>query len=298
MLPTAGHLIYAAEHPENSRMTVQNPSFSLTLRRLEQNLRQLRRDPAPRHIHRFRTASKRLEALLTQLPDPSKRSMVKLAKSLKKFRRQAGRVRDLDMHGKLLREIHVPGEASLVRRLRRDLSRKRRQAHKKLEQELFSPACARLRRRLRRLRSTALQPLEPRLSADAVRREFIRLLASQPRIEAGNLHAFRKQSKQLQFIGEMDVSPASLRTTATLRRLHAAIGRWHDWAELHAFAAAWPPAAAAPRLRAALHGITQTQLHRALLLTEEIRREFSAPVISARRPPHGVTAMAARRISA
>ncbi len=109
MLPTAGHLIYAAEHPENSRMTVQNPSFSLTLRRLEQNLRQLRRDPAPRHIHRFRTASKRLEALLTQLPDPSKRSMVKLAKSLKKFRRQAGRVRDLDMHGKLLRELHVPG---------------------------------------------------------------------------------------------------------------------------------------------------------------------------------------------
>src|SRR5215475_8739674 len=75
--------------------------------RMSHQLGQLSKDNKRENIHRFRTNSRRVEALVASLA-PESRNKRKLLKLLSNLRKKAGRVRDLDVEIAFLRELKVP----------------------------------------------------------------------------------------------------------------------------------------------------------------------------------------------
>ena len=65
-------------------------------RKLSRQLAKLPSKPAPENIHRFRTSTRRVEVLVTDLAW-NRRNDKKLLKLLDRLRKKAGRVRDLDV---------------------------------------------------------------------------------------------------------------------------------------------------------------------------------------------------------
>ena len=102
------------------------------------------------NVHRFRTNSRRIEALVAELA-PHNGNQKKLLKLLSKLRKKAGKVRDLDVQIAFLRELKVPDRqthrAQLLEWLGSEQSRRKR----KLEKAMNAETAAELRRRLRRV---------------------------------------------------------------------------------------------------------------------------------------------------
>src|SRR5215472_590149 len=118
--------------------------------RMTHYLGQLAKDSKRENVHRFRTNSRRVEALVADLATES-RNKRKLLKLLSKLRKKAGRVRDLDVQIAFLKELRFPDRqshrAQLLERLVSEQSRRKR----KLEKAMNAETAAELRRRLRRV---------------------------------------------------------------------------------------------------------------------------------------------------
>src|SRR5690242_114989 len=79
-----------------------------TFQRLGRELIKLAKHPAPESVHKFRTNSRRAEALLNELAPRIAISERKLPRNLSKLRKKAGRVRDLDVGIAALRSLKIP----------------------------------------------------------------------------------------------------------------------------------------------------------------------------------------------
>jgi CHAD domain-containing protein len=169
---------------------------------------------------------------------------------LKKIRRTAGPVRDLDVQRKLLKKL-VPGmeteESQGARGNRRDDARENvtvRQARelddalRDERQELAVPVKKNAAKWAVRLDAcfaayAAAQRLDVRWRRrDAVRSAldaFARLSSQMRHLDAGNLHDFRKGAKQARYMAEAggDDERAGMVGNA-LKKLQDAIGDWHD----------------------------------------------------------------------
>jgi CHAD domain-containing protein len=204
-----------------------------------------RADAGAHAVHSLRTGTRKLEAVLrkvledhpgaTQLHKASK----KTRRELKRIRRAAGPVRDLDVQGKLAEEL-------------RDHSRRTGQASKKT----LASDYEHLDRRLQQRRKRAAAKLEKVLRRNEVQLEaaledtakaMAHLgAASPPPLETArrwarksslpsdgnfedNLHGYRKQTKQARYLAglEQDSAPAR-RLAKSLKAMQDSIGRWHD----------------------------------------------------------------------
>lgn len=251
-------------------------------------------------VHRVRTGTRRVEATLEVLlrAVPAARmeeSAVKVAarnwlRQLKKIRRAAGPVRDLDVHRKLVEEFAGIGKAGKKEHERMEQSeveqraatperkvaleeqaaqlddwlKHAREQHagelvKQILKRLpklpalaseFQQAWSREHGRRAGLRDAAAEALE----------EFGRLSEEMPLLDAGNLHEFRKRAKRARYIGEAGGKDVQAQAVVrAIRRVQDTIGEWHDWLSL------------AEEARIALDG-AGTEL--AAMLDAEVERSF------------------------
>jgi CHAD domain-containing protein len=191
--------------------------------------------PKPKHVHKLRSTARRIEALLELLKTSAKLTGLKrgskaLSRSLRKIRRVAGDVRDLDVHLELVKGLKAGSAADP---LVRDLSTAREKALGRLQ---------RIERDQKDLRS-ALAELEivlaPAIDLDLSGAELAKAARAwlgsalrdlDPRKD-DELHKIRKACKTARYIADVgsDVSKNTARLAARLNAVQRATGEWHDW---------------------------------------------------------------------
>ncbi len=271
-------------------------------------------DADPDAVHRMRTGSRRLQALLEATlreAGPAGHALERPARAwlreLKQVRRAAGPVRDLDVQRKLLedwigkqmpeQETAPAGEASrpaeikeaemldawlkgerkhLARGMQKQI-KKRQQALEESQGTLFTAITRVPLGRHSVLRTADAAALE----------EFVRATDAMPLLHGENLHDFRKATKKARYLAEAGTEGESSVAKA-LKRIQDAIGEWHDWLclgeELQEALGQ-----DAPELTAAFRDETERHFAAALKTTQSMRGrllgEWMAVESPGKRPP-------------
>ena len=192
--------------------------------------------PDKEPVHRLRTSTRRIEAqlellsLLPGLPDHSK-SEKKVRKLLKRLRRAAGSVRDLDVQRSLIQDHSRSADSKELRRdarhLRQRLKEERASEAKHLgkllaqEQQKLAPALEKL---LRDLEPAAGLALPAQHLADLTQRWYEHNTPQLPPSRLEQLHTIRKSAKLARYITEAGAEETAQR----FESLQEAGGTWHD----------------------------------------------------------------------
>jgi CHAD domain-containing protein len=246
-------------------------------KKLRENLVKCADNPGVDPVHDTRTGTRRLQAtledLLREIPigdagEPVRGAVTATMRLLKRIRHEAGPVRDLDVHRKLVEKLtrralnpHAAGtdekgeptrlgkpdvletpEAGLrttnVEQQADDLDAWLKHRRSELAEGLRADAndlAAKLDKRM--------EELEGALKARAARRtrkkppgvvaldSFARLASEMQVLDAGNLHDFRKGAKKARYVAELAAQgdEQAKQVGETLKKLQDEIGDWHDW---------------------------------------------------------------------
>ena len=194
----------------------------LVIERMSRALGTLAKSPEPKLVHGFRTASRRLEALISILPAET-RNQKKLLKLIARLRKKTGKLRDLDVQMALLQSLKLSDRhrLRLLELLSEEHRRRLRKLRKALDPETIEEARKRLRRERASTRLANVDPLEVAFRA-------LPKLGPGP-LDNRTLHACRLQAKRARYLAELaGESPAAKLFIEELRRAQDAIGEWHD----------------------------------------------------------------------
>jgi CHAD domain-containing protein len=284
-------------------------------------------DADPEAVHRMRTGSRRLQALLEAMlreagsaGNALERPTRTWLRELKQVRRAAGAVRDLDVQRKLLEgwigkqrseqettpgtEASPPAEIKQAEMLDASLKGERKHLARGMQKQL--------KKRQQTLAEgqgtfftaiTRVSPGAPRalLAADAVAlEEFVRATDAMPSLDGENLHDFRKSTKKARYLAEAGAEGDSSSVAKALKRIQDAIGEWHDWLclgeELQEALGQ-----DAPELTAAFQGEIERHFAAALKTTQSMRGrllgEWMAAESPGKRPPGRVALSDQRLVS-
>jgi len=214
------------------RMPLRPENTRITFRKLSRQLSKLAGKLSPENVHKFRTSSRRVEVLVSDLSERRSGNDKKLLKLLARLRKKAGRVRDLDVQSAALRSLKIPEQPVRKARLMRTLAEERSQREKRLTKSLDKKTVAEVRKRLKR---TAVS-LELPKNADplALARQKLNALEVDPgAITEKTLHQFRIAGKRARYIAELAGKDAEAsRLIGLLNHMQDVIGDWHDWVQL------------------------------------------------------------------
>jgi CHAD domain-containing protein len=232
--------------------------------------REERDDPKVEAVHHLRTGTRRVEATLGTLAREAGARGLGLAveearqrwlRQLKKVRRAAGMVRDLDVHRELLAENFLPPSETAPDKIAAELAEATATA---AGADMITPLAEQARSLdawLKSRRAAAADTLAKTLDDHAKRllvaeqqfmaavaqrrsnasrahrpvarlalEDYLRLVDAMPLLDRENLHDFRKGAKKARYIAESDESdPAAKAIAKTIKRAQDAIGKWHDW---------------------------------------------------------------------
>jgi CHAD domain-containing protein len=213
---------------ESKRVGAAEKQVRTVFARMSHYLRQLRRDTKCENVHRFRTHSRRVEALVSDLAPESKNKR-KLLKLLSQLRKKAGRLRDLHVQIAFLQELKVPDRQNHRAQLLQALVEEQAQCSKKLAKHFDREQIRELRKRLERIElQLALQDLDPlRLAMNRLPKPGHMPLSEK------TLHAYRIAAKQARYVAELaQGSPRAELFVSELKRAQDEIGQWHDMLKL------------------------------------------------------------------
>ena len=279
-------------HPAMSPLEAQS---RLVFQRLGRQIGKMTKSAGADAVHKFRTQSRRVEALVSELGFENG-NQKKLLKLLSKLRKKAGKVRDLDVQIAFLKELRVPDRQNQRTQLIESLDAEQVRRKKKLEKAFVPETSHQLRKRLHRaqdeLRLTGVDPL---------RLAFKRLPDPGPgELSEKMLHACRIEAKKSRYLAEL--APESSERDQLIRELkHAqdAIGEWHDTMKLKERAQQLFGSVSESALVSVLQNISRAKFRRA---TNELLGAIAAvqKLRMAREsaPPHKATAVAEMRQSA
>ncbi|MDQ2839566.1 MAG: CHAD domain-containing protein [Acidobacteriota bacterium] len=221
-------------------------------------------NPKKKAVHRLRTTARRIEAQLTLLEQIAQLSKHagparKATRLLRKFRRAAGKVHDLDIQRDLLknpqqlkRAINRPSNSepfSQAFQLNRHLVQDTKSLRKTLKyrREAEAHGLVRMLRRhhvrLSRALGNLLEALVPpesltvsaarvfTLTRDWYHREL--RTRSKPNPTPDELHAIRKSAKLARYIAESSLSAKPQQLARVFEDLQQSGGTWHDLLQLH-----------------------------------------------------------------
>jgi len=213
-------------------------------RELSKSLRSLPGNPAPKEVHKLRTAARRVEAIVSALPGDGKKAR-RLLKTIAAVRKAAGGVRDMDVLSANARKTARYAAGDSLTRLLEVL-----QAARQQNAGEFTRTLGRRRKAARenlkdyaKLVKAALngvpangkigkgQPGQPDAQLHAMAMRAVRDLGEWPPLDAGNIHEFRLKVKELRYILQLHAEPESELANA-LWRVQRRIGDWHDWHQL------------------------------------------------------------------
>lgn len=254
--------------------------------RISRHISQLGKEAKLSEVHRFRTNSRRVEALVNEF-GPDSRNKQKLLKTLSKLRKKAGKLRDLDVQIQFLENLKIPDRQNHRAQLLDILNSARTRRSRKFPRNFDAETVSKLRKRLRRVTSEIQFD-----GVDPLSRASERL----PKLEGRNaneksLHAFRIAAKGARYIAEIADSPEANSFVAELKKAQDAIGEWHDVLKLKEQAENLFGRVHDSPLVAALNNIAHARFRRASNAALEAVAKISTPALaepskaSLRKPP-------------
>jgi CHAD domain-containing protein len=253
------------------------------VRKLRKLLKKLPKQPAPEQIHDFRTGARRLEATLDALGLDSRRNERRTLRKLKRLRRLAGKIRDMDVLTGYLSGVQVNGERDCEVQLLEHLGAERSRNTKKMRR-LVRRYRAALRRRLKRsaahldqvVRQQSKSPdgSKPPAGAMASALQLSAQLRTPQHLDRKNLHPYRLKVKELRYVLQMAGKADQQRFVDSLGEVKDAIGEWHDWEELIAIANQVLDHGQGCRLVAELRRVSDAKFERALARTNEMKEKY------------------------
>jgi CHAD domain-containing protein len=245
-------------------MSIDSKRSQLVFEKLEQDLIKLSSKPRAKEVHRFRTDTRRLQTLLSELSPKLDRNQKKLLKLLSRIRKRAGKVRDLDVQLTALRALKASQEPCRKTQLVNRLIELRREQEKKLRKEADAETARELKKRLKR----ASKSFSPEASRDplAVARGMLeRIDRHEESFNEAVLHQYRILSKRARYAAEFAGKSAdAAQFIEGLKRLQDAIGDWHDWLALSQSASEHLGDVRESSLVAQLHNVTGAKFRHAV----------------------------------
>ncbi len=211
------------------------------LRELGKSLESLPADPAPRRVHKLRTASRRVEAVAAVFDSPKKARH--LLQAIEPVRKAAGGVRDMDVLISLARKLRRYCADESLARLLDHLETARQNHAVELARVLHHRHHAVLKelKEYSKLVSAALKreksnrfSTDPNQNQENIRgaaMHVVRELENWKHFDAENLHEFRLRLKHLRYTLQLDEN-ADADLVAALGDVQRRIGDWHDWQQL------------------------------------------------------------------
>lgn len=235
-------------------------------------------DTAKDNVHRLRTTVRRLEVHLHDCP-------AKIAKSLKRLRKQAGKLRDIDVHLGLLKEplLRTPtsqGNGSGAQeKLRKTLKAERNRQAGSLR-ELVADVAPRMEARLpaliQRAELDGASADQAHGRAQRVREQFLQWTRNVPE-DPERLHQLRIKTKSLRYSLEpLERFEECAVLAGKMKEVQDAIGIWHDWATLQQIAESELKASEATRLSGALRTRAAREYRKARRTCESVRTWISS----------------------
>jgi len=256
-------------------MPVDIKRSRLTFQRLGRELTKLAKNPAPESVHKFRTNSRRVEALLGEVPPPLNRNEKKLLKILSRLRKKAGRVRDLDVEIAALRTLKIPEGNGHKSQFVDTLVEERARREQKLAKAFDRATANEVRRRLKRTASEIeiprnTEPLTLALS------KLARLGRDHVTLTEKTLHQYRIIGKRARYVAELAGDNADAkRVVEQLKHMQDVIGDWHDWLKLTQKAEARFGGVRDSALVAMLRNVTQAKFRQSVDAVAEARASLS-----------------------
>ena len=214
-------------------MPVDQESKRLAFARLVRNLSKLSSHPEPESVHRARTCSRRVESLLALAPKHDGNTK-KLLKSLRRLRKKAGRVRDLDVQIAALQGLRISQAPAGKSQLLYELVQDRARGLGKLEKSFDKETRSELRKRVRRAEKELSIPADIDPVAEALRL-FSEVGSNGGALSEKKLHQYRIAGKRARYLAELAGKNEQAQTVVDqLKRMQDVIGDWHDWLELSA----------------------------------------------------------------
>lgn len=199
-------------------------------------VRQVSREASIDCVHQLRTNSRRVQSLLFLHPDVQGKSAKKLVKHLRKVRRAAGAVRDLDVQSEWLRGVGPAADSIL-----KSFASKRKRAAARLVTKVGEELELGMRRRLLKLRRAlaTAESLSSTALTEAVLDRSKTISNNFNVVNVENLHEFRIECKRIRYMAELVTGhDTSASLVKKLKRAQDEIGAWHDWCTLTATVAA------------------------------------------------------------
>ena len=276
-------------------MSLDQKRSRLIFQKLSRQLSRLEAKPVPQNVHKFRTYSRRVEALLDELIVEPNHNDKKLLRLLARLRGKAGRVRDLDVQIACLRGLKISQGARKAQLLRL-LAEERARRERRLVNAFSKETVRELRRRLKRVARTVEIPNGKDALGLALRRLAELGQAPVPLTEK-IMHQYRIVGKRARYLAELEPDDPHARSLVEqLKRMQDVIGDWHDWLKLTQKAEKLLDEVPSSPLVAALRNVTRAKFRQAVDALSEVRIMLSAkkPVAvemsAVRKPVHGAVA--------
>ena len=258
------------------------------MRELSKTLKSLLGDPAPKEVHKLRTAARRVEAIAAALARNDEKKSRRLLKSIEPVRKAAGGVRNMDVLTANARRLARRSAGDSLTRLLDHLQIARQQNAEKLRRVLArrrDAAREDLKQYARMVRS-ALAPAkgaEPAGGQAGQRNEgvhtaamdAVRELGSWPPLNADNIHAFRLKVKELRYVLQLSAD-ADSGMMAALSDVQRRVGDWHDWQQLDEIARAVLTREEDIALLTRIDQTVRRKLDRALAAANSLRGKYLA----------------------
>ena len=218
------------------------------VRELSKTLKRLPKDPPPGEVHKLRTTTRRVEAIVSVLAQLEGKESRRLLKSLEPIRKAAGGVREMDViignarklarHAednsltRLVEQLQIAREQNAVE-LRRVLGRRRARARENLK--AYSSLIRRAETRAKGTASANGLPGYANEGIHSAAANVVRELGEWPSLNAENIHPVRLKVKELRYILQLS-SEANSELGEALGNVQRRVGDWHDWHQLHEIA--------------------------------------------------------------
>jgi CHAD domain-containing protein len=248
----------------------------LAFQRLGRELTRLAKNPAPESVHKFRTNSRRVEALLSEVAPGLNRNDKKLLKLLSRLRKKAGRVRDLDVEIASLRSLKIPEGNGHKSQFVDALVQERVKREQKLAKAFNRETADEVRERLKRAAGEidipkTTEPLTLTLN------KLAKLGRDHVTLTEKTLHQYRVIGKRARYIAELAAhDPEATRVVEQLKRMQDVVGDWHDWLKLTQKAEALFGGVRDSALVAMLRNVTQAKFRQSVDAIAETRAAFSS----------------------
>ena len=225
-------------------MAIDSKRLLKPVKKLRKLVANLDRQPEPEKVHDLRTSTRRLEAAFEALTPDVQGVSKSVMKDLRRCRKRAGKVRDMDVLTSYASTLHLAGEEECMVRLLEHLGARRQKYSKKLYDEVrrsrsdLRKGLKRTAAKLAKLSQTnGDDPNEnavgPKVAGAAT--TLAVQLAVPRHLNRDNLHPYRLKVKELRNVLQMAAIDTS-RFIDDLAHVKDTIGEWHDWEELVAIA--------------------------------------------------------------